>query len=190
MAVSDALLPSFSTFASGPAGREKTLRPAGAPNNVSVGPGLWGPPVGLCGWDGDGRSPGSPSTSRRRAGGAPHGLLRRLPGMASSPVAQLYMRVVPTPWSRRGRTPGPHTSRSARAAGRARGPPGGRCLCPQTLAGPEGAWRVGVPVARAPQENLGVPIPGAAGASPGSGGGGTQAGEPRRSLTRNWADTT
>nr|XP_005893396.2 PREDICTED: Krueppel-like factor 4 [Bos mutus] len=33
MAVSDALLPSFSTFASGPAGREKTLRPAGAPNN-------------------------------------------------------------------------------------------------------------------------------------------------------------
>lgn len=36
MAVSDALLPSFSTFASGPAGREKTLRPAGAPNNVSV----------------------------------------------------------------------------------------------------------------------------------------------------------
>ena len=58
MAVSDALLPSFSTFASGPAGREKTLRPAGAPNNVSVGPGLWGPPVGFCGWDGDGRSPG------------------------------------------------------------------------------------------------------------------------------------
>lgn len=36
MAVSDALLPSFSTFASGPAGREKTLRPAGAPTNVSV----------------------------------------------------------------------------------------------------------------------------------------------------------
>uniref|UniRef100_A0A8C8Y5S2 KLF transcription factor 4 n=3 Tax=Felidae TaxID=9681 RepID=A0A8C8Y5S2_PANLE len=34
MAVSDALLPSFSTFASGPAGREKTLRPAGAPNNL------------------------------------------------------------------------------------------------------------------------------------------------------------
>nr|CCO02788.1 Kruppel-like factor 4 (gut) [Homo sapiens] len=34
MAVSDALLPSFSTFASGPAGREKTLRQAGAPNNV------------------------------------------------------------------------------------------------------------------------------------------------------------
>ncbi|XP_053428141.1 Krueppel-like factor 4 isoform X1 [Nycticebus coucang] len=33
MAVSDALLPSFSTFASGPAGREKPLRPAGAPNN-------------------------------------------------------------------------------------------------------------------------------------------------------------
>ncbi|XP_054357890.1 Krueppel-like factor 4 isoform X2 [Pongo pygmaeus] len=33
MAVSDALLPSFSTFASGPAGREKTLRQAGAPNN-------------------------------------------------------------------------------------------------------------------------------------------------------------
>ncbi|XP_048194565.1 Krueppel-like factor 4 isoform X2 [Perognathus longimembris pacificus] len=33
MAVSDALLPSFSTFAPGPAGREKTLRPAGAPNN-------------------------------------------------------------------------------------------------------------------------------------------------------------
>ncbi|XP_036288993.1 Krueppel-like factor 4 isoform X1 [Pipistrellus kuhlii] len=33
MAVSDALLPSFSTFAAGPAGREKTLRPAGAPNN-------------------------------------------------------------------------------------------------------------------------------------------------------------
>lgn len=33
MAVSDALLPSFSTFASGPAGREKTLRPAGAPTN-------------------------------------------------------------------------------------------------------------------------------------------------------------
>lgn len=38
MAVSDALLPSFSTFASGPAGREKTLRPAGAPTNVSVAP--------------------------------------------------------------------------------------------------------------------------------------------------------
>lgn len=36
MAVSDALLPSFSTFASGPAGREKTLRQAGAPNNVSI----------------------------------------------------------------------------------------------------------------------------------------------------------
>ncbi|ELW64578.1 Krueppel-like factor 4 [Tupaia chinensis] len=33
MAVSDALLPSFSTFATGPAGREKTLRPAGVPNN-------------------------------------------------------------------------------------------------------------------------------------------------------------
>lgn len=33
MAVSDALLPSFSTFASDPAGREKTLRPAGAPTN-------------------------------------------------------------------------------------------------------------------------------------------------------------
>nr|QYD01619.1 kruppel-like factor 4 isoform Klf4-725 [Mus musculus] len=31
MAVSDALLPSFSTFASGPAGREKTLRRACAP---------------------------------------------------------------------------------------------------------------------------------------------------------------
>uniref|UniRef100_A0A8C0HV77 Kruppel like factor 4 n=1 Tax=Balaenoptera musculus TaxID=9771 RepID=A0A8C0HV77_BALMU len=38
MAVSDALLPSFSTFASGPAGREKTLRPAGAPNNSSCHP--------------------------------------------------------------------------------------------------------------------------------------------------------
>ncbi|MBZ3878955.1 Krueppel-like factor 4 [Sciurus carolinensis] len=32
-AVSDALLPSFSTFASGSAGRERTLCPAGAPNN-------------------------------------------------------------------------------------------------------------------------------------------------------------
>ncbi|XP_006771280.2 PREDICTED: LOW QUALITY PROTEIN: Krueppel-like factor 4 [Myotis davidii] len=41
MAVSDALLPSFSTFASGPAGREKTLRPAGAPNNrPEGGPGV------------------------------------------------------------------------------------------------------------------------------------------------------
>nr|CCO02787.1 Kruppel-like factor 4 (gut) [Homo sapiens] len=38
MAVSDALLPSFSTFASGPAGREKTLRQAGAPNNSSCHP--------------------------------------------------------------------------------------------------------------------------------------------------------
>ncbi|MBZ3878931.1 Krueppel-like factor 4 [Sciurus carolinensis] len=32
-AVNDALLPSFSTFASGSAGRERTLCPAGAPNN-------------------------------------------------------------------------------------------------------------------------------------------------------------
>lgn len=49
MAVSDALLPSFSTFASGPAGREKTLRPAGAPNNVSVALGRGERPVGFCG---------------------------------------------------------------------------------------------------------------------------------------------
>ncbi|XP_063117304.1 Krueppel-like factor 4 [Cavia porcellus] len=56
MAVSDALLPSFSTFASGPAGREKTLRPAGAPNNrwreelshmKRLNPGLPGRPYDL-----------------------------------------------------------------------------------------------------------------------------------------------
>lgn len=50
MAVSDALLPSFSTFASGPAGREKTLRPAGAPNNVSVAQGYREHLVDFCGW--------------------------------------------------------------------------------------------------------------------------------------------
>ncbi|KAF4027027.1 hypothetical protein G4228_018842 [Cervus hanglu yarkandensis] len=33
MAVSDVLLLSFSTFKSSPAGREKTLCPAGAPNS-------------------------------------------------------------------------------------------------------------------------------------------------------------
>ncbi|KAM6183516.1 Krueppel-like factor 4 isoform 2-T2 [Erethizon dorsatum] len=56
MAVSDALLPSFSTFASSPAGREKTLRPAGAPNNrwreelshmKRLNPGLPGRPYDL-----------------------------------------------------------------------------------------------------------------------------------------------
>ncbi|TKC41596.1 hypothetical protein EI555_006846 [Monodon monoceros] len=39
LAVSDALLPSFSTVASGPQGRGKTLRPAGVLNNLTSPPG-------------------------------------------------------------------------------------------------------------------------------------------------------
>nr|XP_025858466.1 Krueppel-like factor 4 [Vulpes vulpes] len=73
MAVSDALLPSFSTFASGPAGREKTLRPAGAPNNVSVAPKAQERPGGCgCSGDGAGRRPGV--TGRR-----PLSHMKRLP---------------------------------------------------------------------------------------------------------------
>ncbi|ELK24566.1 Krueppel-like factor 4 [Myotis davidii] len=75
-----------------------------------------------------------------------------------------------------------------RQGGRA-GHRAGRWLCPQTLLGLR-ARRVGVPVARTHRESLGVPISGTAGASQGSGGGGIRAGEPRRLLTRNRADTT
>lgn len=115
MAVSDALLPSFSTFASGPAGREKTLRPAGAPNNVSAAasrpqrPG-WGraEPWGHLEPPGEGKE----WPPRTDCAAVPGWLLRPWPGVS--------VRVVPAPRSRQGRTAGPHMSQGAQAVGWAR----------------------------------------------------------------------
>lgn len=195
MAVSDALLPSFSTFASGPAGREKTLRPAGAPNNVSVALGHGGKPRRGGGgdllWVGWGRAePWVTEDHLGVRGGGGHGtgsaaVPGRLPrpGLSSTCV-----------WSGRGGAAGgarPVRTRPLgcrRQGGRAGHRAGGGCVHRHWLG--LRAQRVGVPVARTHRESLAVPISGTAGASQGSGGGGTRAGEPRRWLTRNRADTT
>lgn len=94
MAVSDALLPSFSTFASGPAGREKTLRPAGAPNNVSVvALGGGERSVGFCGLDGDGRSPGVTENHRVKGRSDSRASSAAFLGWPPAPMSQLYVRV-------------------------------------------------------------------------------------------------
>lgn len=185
MAVSDALLPSFSTFASSPAGREKTLRPAGAPNNVSVAPSRAELPVGFRGEDGNGRSPRVIRTTGTGRSGHRTGSAAFPDGFRALGLALCACGLDAA------EPPGAHTG-SAHVPYRAGGKAGAREVVVSRDTGWAGerARRVGVPVARAYRESLlGAPIPGTAGASPGSGGGGTQAGEPQRSLTRNRADT-
>lgn len=116
MAVSDALLPSFSTFASGPAGREKTLRPAGAPNNVSV---AQGPREWLVGFlragVGTGGTRGSLGTTGRREGAVTTPTLQ-LSRDGSGSLLQLCARVRALRCCQRVQR-GPDTSPGALAVG-------------------------------------------------------------------------
>lgn len=130
MAVSDALLPSFSTFASGPAGREKTLRPAGAPNNVSVAPKGQERPGGFCGCGGDGRSLGvtgrRPARARsgHRTGPGP----AALPGWPPRPRPRVRA-CGPAAAEPPGARPGPaHVSERWRQGRRGGHWPGGGCV--------------------------------------------------------------